>query len=1155
MTEESTEKPLSFHHRLGRIREKLFHNDESGLSLEGLLDAFQRIPLQVSDDNDRKIKAEFTEYQSLMANPADFATLATIGHGHFGTVHLVRETTGSNRIYAMKRMAKNGVSPRSAQIERDIMAKTKSNWLVPLKYAFQDPRYLYLVMEYCPGGDLRHLLDRNDGRLSPEMTQFYLAELTLAINAVHSLGYVHRDIKPENILLDRFGHLKLTDFGSAELIDKKDQKGQDKPIGTPNYVSPEILQCLENDGDGCHDTKSDYWSMGVVAHEMITGKTPFGDASSVKTYHNIMHKKPVDQLGVPKVPKELQQLLDGLLTDIEERFGYAQVVRHEYFLNIDWDELSNACAPFMPNIKDLSDTTYFDLNRSSSEAPEPDPSSLKKKDGKSHAIIGFSYAGKHPESLRYSRQFGGDDCSDIVSSLRRQNEDLRVKLSKLEREKRLSERRQSTNADSGSKSELEKLRNQESQDLRVTISKLEKLLETEREERSQMERKSVEMLTELRKSWQEREETRVQGIRASLEKAENKKVKLENELRDAVRIIEGQTSQIESAAEVKESLKSKLKEYKARLEESVTKYKQALNKIERLKHDHSGVVQELESKACTSVREKTFLLDEFENKVDDLESEIQSLKEELASAQSVNRDQKETIKNLKKEKNGSEVERAIEMKELRNAKFEVEQAKADLMSQLKAAKEENQMASRTIQEQNEKLDSLEKILAEFEKKLQSAESVPSPKPREILQDIQEPATTQPQQPPCECKEAKEEVKLKAIEVRMLERKIEKMEERIKFLRETMIKEEKEGRLKAENELKEANEKLEKIDKNQIEVKEVREAHTRTEKRLRDEVETLEKKLVDQRQKEQEINVLKTELERTKTQITNLKKSSEEMGELKDNFVTIKTTCLELQEQIGDYEMLVDKLERKVTDLKQTNERLSKEITEMSQTVSSIKIEKNELQSKLIYTETQLKEVKAKHNDIETLYKEEEKSWNERLSHLNLSKRDQSDALFNLKNQLNALAKNYDLVNEEVEALRTDNLSLKEERSQLITNLSSLKESNLKLNNVMEEMLEKIAKRNKEIQKVKDDLASVLEDKDKHETETHTQIIQLRKLVDHLQAKNDAMKVKGKAKKRHADQSYALSYEEIQEELIQERHKVRTLMEENRRFRSGSPVRK
>ncbi|TRY70368.1 hypothetical protein TCAL_04488 [Tigriopus californicus] len=1154
MTEESAEKPVSFHHRLGRIREKLFHNDESGLSLEGLLDAFQRIPLQVSDDNDRKIKAEFTEYQSLMANPTDFDSLATIGHGHFGTVHLVRENTGSNRIYAMKRMAKNGVTPQSAQIERDIMAKTKSNWLVPLKYAFQDPRYLYLVMEYCPGGDLRHLLDRNDGRLSAEMTQFYLAELTLAINAVHSLGYVHRDIKPENVLLDRFGHLKLTDFGSAELIDKKDQKGQDKPIGTPNYVSPEILQCLENDGDGCHETKSDYWSMGVVAHEMITGKTPFAEASSVKTYHNIMHKKTVDQLGVPKVPKELQQLLDGLLTDIEYRFGYAEVVRHEYFLNVDWDELSNACAPFMPNIKDLSDTTYFDLNRSSSEAPEPDPSSLKKKDGKSHAIIGFSYAGKHPESLRYSRQFGGDDCSDIVSSLRRQNEDLRIKLSKLEREKRLSEKRQSTNTDSDSKSDLEKLRNQERQDLKVTISKLEKLLETEREERSQMERKSVEMLTELRKSWQEREEIRVQGIRSSLEKAENRKVKLENELRDAVRIIEGQTSQIESATDVKESLKNKLKEYKARLEESVTKYKQALNKIERLKHDHSGVVQELESKACTSVREKTFLLDEFESKVDDLESEVQSLKEELTSAQKVNKDQKETIKNLKKEKNGSEVERAIEMKELRNAKFDVEQAKADLKSQLKAAKEENQLASRTIREQNEKLDSLEKILAKFEKKLQSAESVPSPKPRKILQDIQAPPT-QPKQLPCECKEAKEEVKMKAIEVRMLERKIEKLEERIKFLRETMIKEEKEGRLKAESELKEANEKLEKIDKNQMEVKEVREVHARTEKRLREEVETLEKKLLDQRQKEQEITTLKNELERTKTQMTNLKKSSDEMSEFKDSFLTLKTTCIELQEQIGDYEALVDKLERKVTDLKQTNDRLTKEITEMSETVSSVKIEKNELQSKLIYTETQFKAVQAKHNDIETLYKEEEKSWNERLSHLNLSKQDQSDALVNLKNQLNALAKNYDLVNEEVEGLRNDNLALKEERSQLITNLSSLKDSNLKLNSVMEEMLEKIAKRNKEIQKMKEDLASVLEDKDKHETETHTQIIQLRKLVDHLQAKNDAMKVKGKAKKRHADQSYALSYEEIQEELIQERHKVRTLMEENRRFRSGSPVRK
>ncbi len=251
----------SFHSRLAKIREKMFRNEEAGLSLEGFLDALgagqddpatesgpgtpSRLltPVRGSSaaasahtlglkDSDARIKSDLAEYRSLMVNRGDFEEVAVLGRGHFATVSLVREKVsvhsasssptktrgGGGKVYAMKKMSKGGVPATRARLERTVMSRAKSDWLVKLRFAFQDSRFLYLVMEYCPGGDLRTLLDRHDGKLSEDMARFYLAEMTLAIHTVHLMGYVHRDIKPENVLLDRFGHIKLADFGSAELV-------------------------------------------------------------------------------------------------------------------------------------------------------------------------------------------------------------------------------------------------------------------------------------------------------------------------------------------------------------------------------------------------------------------------------------------------------------------------------------------------------------------------------------------------------------------------------------------------------------------------------------------------------------------------------------------------------------------------------------------------------------------------------------------------------------------------------------------------------------------------------------------------------------------------------------------------------------------------
>lgn len=149
----------------------------------------------------------------------------------------------------MKTIKKSLVSNCQEREERDIMVLgRKSEWITRLQYAFQDRENLYLVMEYLPGGDLLGLMIRN-GAFDEDLARFYLAEIASALNALHSMGFVHRDVKPENILLDRFGHLKLADFGSAKALSEDGSFISISPVGTPDYIAPELLSILSTKGN------------------------------------------------------------------------------------------------------------------------------------------------------------------------------------------------------------------------------------------------------------------------------------------------------------------------------------------------------------------------------------------------------------------------------------------------------------------------------------------------------------------------------------------------------------------------------------------------------------------------------------------------------------------------------------------------------------------------------------------------------------------------------------------------------------------------------------------------------------------------------------------------------------------------------------------
>uniref|UniRef100_A0A8C6Z887 non-specific serine/threonine protein kinase n=1 Tax=Nothoprocta perdicaria TaxID=30464 RepID=A0A8C6Z887_NOTPE len=198
-------------------------------------------------------------------NSGGFGYLITLGIGAFGEVCLACKVD-THALYAMKTLRKKDVLNRNqvahVKAERDILAEADNEWVVKLYYSFQDKENLYFVMDYIPGGDMMSLLIRME--VFPErLARFYIAELTLAIESVHKMGFIHRDIKPDNILIDLDGHIKLTDFGLCTGCLAHSL------VGTPNYIAPEVL--LRKG----YTQLCDWWSVGVILFEMLVGQPPF----------------------------------------------------------------------------------------------------------------------------------------------------------------------------------------------------------------------------------------------------------------------------------------------------------------------------------------------------------------------------------------------------------------------------------------------------------------------------------------------------------------------------------------------------------------------------------------------------------------------------------------------------------------------------------------------------------------------------------------------------------------------------------------------------------------------------------------------------------------------------------------------------------------
>jgi len=371
---------------------------------------FSRIEsLNVSDSKKDQIKQEIlnqeaAKYRKLREKQSirDYTSIAIIGRGAFGEVHVCREKK-TGQIVAVKKIKKEVLMIKNQVIhvrnEQLFMSKVKSPWIVELKASFQEDDFLYLVMEYLPGGDFMNLLIKKD-ILTEDEARFYTAELILAIENIHKLDCIHRDIKPDNILIDKSGHIKLSDFGLAKVSEKifetnKIDEGYEPNshqknyscVGTAYYVAPEVLN---KKGYG---PEIDWWSVGVIFFEMLIGYAPFCSKHTNEVCQKVLNWKKF--LKIPskkKISKEAEDLIFKLINNSNERLGIGgadEIKKHPFFKGVNWDNIRNTKAPFIPKLKNDYDTAYFETI----EAKEPfyPPINYKKPKRKDIEFMGYTY--------------------------------------------------------------------------------------------------------------------------------------------------------------------------------------------------------------------------------------------------------------------------------------------------------------------------------------------------------------------------------------------------------------------------------------------------------------------------------------------------------------------------------------------------------------------------------------------------------------------------------------------------------------------------------------------------------------------------------------------------------------------------------------------
>ncbi|KAG2388342.1 hypothetical protein C9374_000506 [Naegleria lovaniensis] len=389
----------------------------------------------------QKTKEKF-DYKNL--RPSHFKKIRLLGRGDVGKVYLVKHKE-TGRYFAMKVLKKEEMIQRNkvkrVLTEREILATTDHPFIVTLYSSFQSKDKLYFIMEYCSGGEFFRMLQKQPGKCLPESSvRFYAAEVLLALEYLHFMGFIYRDLKPENILLHQSGHIRLTDFDlskqTVQTVTPKIVKGffsSDKKskldtkqiqqfnsfVGTAEYLSPEIIA-------GCgHTSTVDWWTFGILMYEMLFGTTPFKGSTQKDTFNHILHNKlefPKDK-PISKACKELIKKL--LVSDQDKRLGHkngaADIKVHPFFKGINWALIRNESPPIAPQVTDPEDTSNFRPLVDSDEEDEDEGTAEQEDNSENNPFKNFAYTSQKKlsygvDKLEPSQQDSHKDNKDAKES-------------------------------------------------------------------------------------------------------------------------------------------------------------------------------------------------------------------------------------------------------------------------------------------------------------------------------------------------------------------------------------------------------------------------------------------------------------------------------------------------------------------------------------------------------------------------------------------------------------------------------------------------------------------------------------------------------------------------------------------------------------------
>uniref|UniRef100_A0A671LB10 non-specific serine/threonine protein kinase n=1 Tax=Sinocyclocheilus anshuiensis TaxID=1608454 RepID=A0A671LB10_9TELE len=733
--------------------------------------------------------AEFLEWtksftskvKQMRLHKEDFEILKVIGRGAFGEVAVVK-VKSSDKVFDMKILNKWEMLKRAETAcfreERDVLVNGDCQWITRLHYAFQDDNFLYLVMDYYVGGDLLTLLSKFEDRLPEDMARFYLAEMVLAIDSVHKLHYVHRDIKPDNILLDVNGHIRLADFGSCLKLTEDGTVQSSVAVGTPDYISPEILQAME-DGKGKYGPECDWWSLGVCMYEMLYGETPFYAESLVETYGKIMNHKERFQFPahVTDVSENAKDLIRRLICCREHRLGQNGIEdfkQHPFFSGIDWQNILKCDAPYIPEVSSPSDTSNFDVDddclKNTETMPPPSHTAFS---GHHLPFVGFTYTSSctlsdrgclresaAPAQMDVSVQRGLEDSLATEAYERRI---CRLEQEKLELSRKLQESTKTVQALQyssgdgpvsssrefeirGLKEEIEMLRKQiveqqleqasparrDLDDSSKQIRSLEKQLKSMKQERDNLQKSLQESSEKLKTQGKELKEADSQRKMAMQEFADvsekvtelrSYKQRLSRQLRDKEEEMDSLNQKVEALRlEVRKSERAK-KEMEAQAEEFSAETQKEKKLRERSEQYSRQLEEELEGMKQKKQVGRSPSVGSSEQHKElsklraDLENKIASYEEELSRREQQHANE---LKNLKKELRESEGQQLTLKKEIMMLKDKLEKTRRESRSEREEFeteyKQKYERERVVLSEENKKLSSeLDKMMSSFEK--------------------------------------------------------------------------------------------------------------------------------------------------------------------------------------------------------------------------------------------------------------------------------------------------------------------------------------------------------------------------------------------------------------------------------------------------------